>query len=220
MSYGSEFYDTINPGSLRSARTVVPMAMALFGPATVADLGCGEGVWLSVFREHGCQVHGFDNGVDPARLQVPEQDFTPCDFTDGEINFTNRFDLAISLEVGEHLPEHRAAWFVRVLTAASDIVLFSAAVPGQGGTGHRNEQWPAYWAALFEGHDYVVSGALRWRLWGQAPGQVENWYAQNMLVCVQATELKRRWAALGPLFDSPLAEPFPVVHPVLWASRQ
>jgi hypothetical protein len=100
-----------------------------------------------------------------------------------------RYDLAISLEVAEHLPPEAAAGFVASLTRAAPVVAFSAAIPGQGGRGHVNEQWPAYWAELFARHGYEPVDALRPLLWDD-PG-VEWWYAQNVVVFASAEGLGR-----------------------------
>ena len=106
-------------------------------------------------------------------------------------------------------PLHRCLAHVRSTRIdVAPVVLFSAAIPGQGGVGHKNEQWPDYWANRFATHGYSVSGALRWRIWND--DRVENWYRQNLLL-----------AAADPgklpsvVFDTPIS----VVHPVLWNSR-
>ena len=95
-----------------------------------------------------------------------------------------RFDLAVSVEVAEHLPYERAPTFVRDLAQASDIIVFSAAAPFQGGERHMNEQWPEYWAILFRRQGYVCFDLFREQCW--ASDDVESWYAQNVLLFVKA----------------------------------
>ena len=123
-----------------------------------------------------------------------------------------RHDLALSLEVAEHLPEARAASFVGELCELAPVVVFSAAVPGQGGTGHVNEQWAEYWARLFERNGFHVSAALRWRFWNNS--SVENWYRQNILVAASRPQDHPE------LFETPLAAVYSVVHPVLYNARR
>jgi hypothetical protein len=94
-----------------------------------------------------------------------------------------RYDLAISLEVAEHLPPTAAAGFVSLLADLSDFVLFSAAVPGQGGVGHVNEQWPDYWISLFAGHGYSCLDVIRKRIWDDE--SIPLWYRQNILLFVR-----------------------------------
>lgn len=206
MTYDPGFYDTITDGSVDSARVVVPLVLDLLDPSTVVDVGAGRGAWSSVFAEHGCKVTAVDGDyvTDPLLPVIPRDLSEPLDL-DGT------WDLAVSLEVAEHLPESRAEGFVADLCSLSDAVLFSAAIPGQGGVGHVNEQPPAYWAELFERQGYAVTGALRWRIWGDA--RVENWYRQNLLLCL------RDPARLAHLFDGPEAAPLHVVHPVVFAAN-
>ncbi len=59
--YDSEFFESVNAQSLASARVVVPLVMGLVQPKKVVDVGCGQGVWLHVFLEHGVEaVRGLD----------------------------------------------------------------------------------------------------------------------------------------------------------------
>ena len=98
-----------------------------------------------------------------------------------------RFDLALSLEVAEHLPAASAAGFVESLVRLAPVVLFAAAIPGQGGVMHVNEQWPGYWAALFNEHGYVAIDAIRPQIWDM--DEVQWWYAQNVLLLVKSGDL-------------------------------
>lgn len=202
MSYDRGFYDTIRAGTRSSAAVVAPIVYDIVHPGSVIDVGCGEGWWASAFAECGAsRVLGVDGGYVADR----RVDFTPADLND-PLPELGRFDLAVSLEVAEHLSPSRAAGFVADLCDLAPVVLFSAAVPGQGGTGHINEQWPGYWADLFAGNGYRVSGAIRWRIWND--DRVENWYRQNLLFAAAD--------GFDDLFESPLSEPWPVVHPVLF----
>jgi hypothetical protein len=122
------------------------------------------------------------------------------------------FDLAVCLEVAEHLPPERAASFIAELCHLAPVVLFSAAIPGQGGHHHLNEQPIGYWNHQFNTHGYECSGALRWAVWDNP--DVENWYRQNLLVATHYPE------NLPGLFDTPLAQPYAVVHPILFDARR
>lgn len=88
-------------------------------------------------------------------LAIPRECFAAVDLNKA-FEADRRFDLAISMEVAEHLAPEISANFVRSLTRLSDIVLFSAAVPGRGGTNHINEQWPSYWSNLFRNENFEV----------------------------------------------------------------
>lgn len=220
MSYDPNFYDVINAGSIRSARAVVPALAPLLAERTVLDIGCGEGAWLSVFAEHGFSVYGADGGyVQRDRLLIPPERFTPIDLaTAPDFDFNHRFGVAMSLEVAEHLPASRAGWLIDHLTVHSEVVLFSAAIPGQGGVGHVNEQWQDYWVAQFERRHYRCSSAFKLQFWNRSPHEVENWYAQNMLLCVSEQRLALD-DTFAPWFDHPCSDLHRTVHPVLWESR-
>lgn len=207
--YDAAFFDTIRAGCQASAAVVVPLVLDHFHPYTVLDVGCGEGWWAKAFADlGGCEVLGLDGPGGGGALDAR--------FVAWDLRYTfggmYQVDLAIALEVAEHLAEKRADSFVEDLCAVAPVVLFSAAIPGQGGTGHVNEQWPAYWVEKFRANGYAVSGALRWHIWGD--DRVENWYRQNLLF---ATRFPQNFPGL---FATPLAEPWPVVHPVLFDARR
>jgi len=124
------------------------------------------------------------------------------------------FDLAVSLEVGEHLPESAAKTFVESLTRLAPVVLFSAAIPGQGGTSHVNEQWPEYWSRLFANHGFDPADVVRPRIWGDE--RVEFWYAQNVILYAA----RSRRADFPELQRATMTEtPLAAVHPRLIADR-
>ena len=81
------------------------------------------------------------------------------------------------------MPPERGERFVADLVALAPVVLFSAAIPGQGGTDHINEQWQDYWARLFAKHDYVALDFLRLKFWNDS--RIEWWYRQNIILYVR-----------------------------------
>lgn len=180
-TYDDRFFERRRGATLRSARAIVPLVVELVEPRSVVDVGCARGEWLSVFRELGVEdVVGVDgSAAAEVPLAIPADRFVPCDLA-GEIRLERRFDLALSLEVAEHLPAERADAFVAALTSLAPVVLFSAAIPHQGGTGHVNEQWPEYWSERFARHGYRPVDALRPRIWRDAG--ISTWYRQNTLV--------------------------------------
>ncbi len=162
----------------QSAREVVPLVLDLLQPASVIDVGCGLGTWLAVFEELGVKdILGID-GSDTAseQLEIPKEKFIPADLTQ-PLQISRRFDLVVCLEVAEHLPGTAAEAFIGTLTSLGDTILFSAAIPGQGGQEHINEQWPEYWQEKFLKHNYKFYDLIRERIWGN--DKVEWWYRQN-----------------------------------------
>lgn len=204
--YDAAFFDAIRIGCQRSAEAVVPLILEHYQPRTVLDVGCGEGWWGKAFEEAGSHVAGLDGPQARPVIEHKVRDLA----TDGLV--ASEWDLALCLEVAEHLPPQNADGFIGRLCAAAPVVLFSAAIPGQGGTGHLNEQWPAYWTDRFHSCGFTCSGALRWAIW--ADDRVENWYRQNLIVAARDPDRFPAW------FDTPLAPVWPVVHPVLYEARR
>ena len=188
--YSRRFYRKQSSGSLSSAREIVPLILELAKVESVVDVGCGIGAWLAIFKELGVtDVLGVDGDyVDREMILIPEEQFLSSDLT-APIQTRRRFDLVISLEVAEHLPREFADLYIETLIGLGSLVLFSAAIPFQRGTGHINEQWPDYWAEKFERRGYVPVDCLRRKVWRNQ--KVEAFYAQNILMFVEETELAR-----------------------------
>lgn len=181
QTYTDEFFDDQIQGSLQSARLVVPIILEYIRPASVVDVGCGRGSWLRAFTENGVgRIVGIDGDyVDTSKLLIDRKDFRTADLTQ-PLGLDDEYDLAISLEVAEHLPSSSAPQLVRSLTGLSPVVLFSAAIPGQGGYLHVNEQWPAYWNVLFGERGFTRFDPIRPRIWQNE--RVEWWYRQNIFL--------------------------------------
>jgi SAM-dependent methyltransferase len=188
--YTAEFYDDLREGTARSAALIAPMVLDLVHPRSVVDVGCGSGGWLAAFQRLGIEdVLGLDS--EQARssgLAIPPERFRTADL-ERAVSVERRFDLVVSLEVGEHLPAEAAETFVDSLTRLGPVILFSAAIPFQGGTGHVNEQWPEYWLRLFAARGFTAIDCLRERIWDHA--EIEWWYAQNAVLYVEAGALER-----------------------------
>lgn len=179
--YNETFFEKQQDGSLSSARAVIPLVLSMFDVKSVVDLGCGIGTWLKAFEEQGVQdILGLDGDYIPRHLlRIPPHAFQACNLQD-RVSVPRRYDLACSLEVAEHLPISCAERFVKDLISLSDLVLFSAAIPGQGGENHINEQWQSYWAKLFDENGYAAIDCIRPAIWTDEV--VEAWYRQNIIM--------------------------------------
>jgi SAM-dependent methyltransferase len=168
-------------------------------PHSVADIGCGIGGWLAVFLEHGIEdILGIDGAyVNRDELVIPREAFLAHDLNQPLV-LDRWFDLALCLEVGEHLDARSSATLVASLTALAPVVVFSAAIPGQSGVGHVTLRWPDYWTALFGAQSFRPVDFVRPRIWDDA--EVEPWYRQNIVVYAH----ERAYARL-----TELAVPFP-----------
>ena len=181
-NYDKQFYDEIRETSRHAARTIAPMVLDLIGPvSSVVDIGCGNAIWLSVWRELGAtRTLGLDGDhVDRAMLEIPVDDFIPRDLSQ-PLPALARHDLAMTLEVVEHLPPERAESIVDELVALAPVVLFSAATPGQLGDGHINLEWQDVWAERFERRGYRTIDPIRSRVWRDL--SISWWYQQNILL--------------------------------------
>ena len=155
-------------------------------PKSAVDVGCGVGTWLSVLHELGANtILGIDGPwIDASQLVIPENSFQSKDLCQVDmLSLERRFELAICLEVAEHITSDKAFKFAKFLTDASDIILFSAAIPHQGGTGHVNEQWPLYWEKIFSSIGYSVIDSIRPRIWDD--DNIPWWYRQNILIFIK-----------------------------------
>src|SRR5690349_14919079 len=135
--YDNSFYTRISDWSLKSANIIVPLIIDYFHPKSVIDIGCGDGTWLSVFSQYGVvDILGVDGDyVEREVLKIPKERFISCNL-DFPLSLNQRFDLAICLEVAEHLKENSSAILVDSIVSLSDIIVFSAAVPFQPGDNH------------------------------------------------------------------------------------
>lgn len=199
----------------RSAKEIVPWILELIHPQSVVDVGCGVGGWLATFKSFGVdEIIGVDGEyVDRDLLEIPADRFVAHDLL-LPLDLARTFDLAVSLEVGEHLQPSSAMTFVESLTRLAPIVLFSAAIPGQGGAEHVNEQWPAYWAKLFSERRFVAVDCLRRRFWDNE--SVCYWYRQNMLLMVDIAFADQN-AVLSRLVAEHGGQPLALVHPSAFA---
>ena len=188
--YHERFFDYLELSSRRSAQGAVPRINALLQPGSVLDVGCGQGVWLEAWISEGAQdVCGIDGDyVDPSRLAFPKQHFLARNLG-APFDLGRKFDLVQSLEVAEHITEGAADAFIGSLIRHGDIVLFSAAVPGQGGEHHVNEQPLEYWRGKFGTRGFAAYDAVRPLLFGLS--DIEPWYRYNCVVYANAAGASR-----------------------------
>jgi SAM-dependent methyltransferase len=162
-------------------RAVLPLLFEADPPSSLLDVGCGLGTWAAVALELGISdVMGIDGvDIDSSELLIPRSRFRVVDLRESW-DLKRKFDVALCLEVGEHLDETCSQVLVKCLTAHADEVVFSAACPGQPGQHHVNCQWPEYWQRIFNGQGFVCSDSIRWRIW--TDDAVEVWYRQNLFM--------------------------------------
>ena len=217
QNYDENFYRMQKDGSYRSASIILPLVQKFIQPKTVLDIGCGVGTWLAVWKNLGMEVYGMDGDyVDRSQLFIPEKNFYPANL-EKQLESNKKFDLVETLEVAEHLSPARADSFIEDLTKLSDVILFSAAITGQGGVNHVNEQMQSYWAEKFLRQGYVAIDCLRPQIWKNK--QIEFWYRQNIFIYAKSTELYRYPALQEYYLKHKENQILDAVHPDIWIGR-
>lgn len=193
--YRAEYYDSFSEDATQSAQEVFKYFFGMeTEPRNVIDIGCGVGEWgHGLARVHeSWQYWGIDHNIPLEKLLVPQDRFIDLDLMQ-DITEENApdmpmesFDVALCMEVAEHLPAERADFLVLLLCKLAPVVLFSAAVPHQQGVGHVNEQWQTYWAKKFMEHGFQPY-QLRHILdpnWLDNE-KIELWYRQNTVLYIK-----------------------------------
>lgn len=173
-------------------------------PGSAIDFGCGTGHWLAGLQSSipTVEVIGINEQAraDAGHFLRADQ-FRYADLRE-TVDFKRKFDLAVCVEVAEHLPESAADTLVRSITRHSDVVVFSAGIPHQDPT-HENEQWPDYWIKKFAEHDFNCFDCLRPAMWNNQ--DISVWYRQNIMLFMKEPQ--------RPLVDTKDWEGAAVVHP-------
>lgn len=204
--------DAVREGCKRSAAACLPVIFATLGrPDALLDVGAGEGHWSAEAAKLGVPaVHAVDlESHHDYGANVYEWDATlahSLPMWEG----AKHWPMALCLEMAEHVDEFTGDRLVTSLCRVADEIVWSAAIPGQGGDGHVNEQWPAYWSERFEAHGFgLYDPGWRADLWNNQ--DVEPWYSQNLLVAYRHP--------LGKA-PGPTAHPMALVHPITWAHHR
>ena len=216
--YSGDFYSYIDAGSRRSARIVAALLLPEMQIASLLDIGAGHGAWAAEWLAAGVKTVVAVDGdyVRPDQLAISQKAFRAHDLAT-PLDLKKRFDLVQSLEVAEHLPADKAELFVDNVTRHGDIILFSAAVPHQGGEHHVNEQPPEYWRQKFAARGYGAFDFLRPRLADR--GEVMPWYRFNSFLYANgAGETRLSEAILGTRV--PEAQPLEIGGDLAWALRR
>lgn len=201
--------DTIH--SVQSPKEIVPIIIQLFKPKSIIDVGCGIGTFLKIFELNGIDdIVGLDgNWVDKNLLLIkPEKIITQN--LEEKFSLDKRFDVVLCLEVAEHLSADSAPSLVKSLTNLGDIIIFSAAIPNQGGQNHINEQAPQYWENLFKTHGYSFYDIIRPLIWHNP--NIDWWYKQNIFVVIN----DKKQLYIPPLSSKKIEY---IIHPLAYDYR-
>lgn len=217
MPYDAKYFGEIRRGAETAAPSLVSEVLKILSPRSVVNVGCGLGSWVAEFQKQGIsEILGIDGDyVDAKQLVIDPRLFMARDLR-RPLGVNRTFDLAISLEVAEHLPPECASDFVKQLVGLAPMVLFSAAAPFQHGENHVNEQWPEYWAQIFSGFGYVPLDCIRPRIW--MDDHIDYWYRQNTILYAR-TDYLASHSELRCIADQQPSTILPLVHPEVYMAR-
>lgn len=202
--YDSGFFRYHKKYSFDSAKVIVPLLLKYYKVNSVIDVGCGNGAWLKAFQENGINnIIGYDYSDLPVGEYLIDKSriVTGIDFSKNMVKVKDKFDLLICLELVEHLPNKSSTHFIKMLTDCTDVILFSAAIPGQMGECHINEQPPFYWRSIFNHLDFIEIDFIKPLVWKDQ--RVAWWYRQNITFYVKKSYLHENKTLNG------LAEKYP-----------
>lgn len=189
-TYAHDLYRDHDAATRHSAQTVLALTLDMLPPVhSVVEFGCGVGTWLAAAKSLGVEhVLGYEgDGPDDGHLLVEADEFRRIDFATATPLSSARHDLALSLDVAQHLPHAAVAPFIAALCGATDFVIFSAAAPGRGDTGPINKTWPAYWTDLFAEHDFAALDPFHEQ--NGYDGGIKSTYCKNTLLLVKRARL-------------------------------
>lgn len=201
-TYSDDFYAIMEEGSFSSAQEIVPILISRYSPQSVVDVGCGTGSFANEFLNLGIsEVIGYEGlWMESLPTLLPKANYRYHDFTKSLFS-SKSYDVCLCLEVAEHISESYAENLIMILTSMSSVIVFSAAIPKQGGNHHVNEQWPEYWSRLFAARGFFLEWDPRQSIWENE--KIEACYRQNLLIYSK-----------GPANQH--MEPKALVHPDIW----
>ena len=165
-SYSSSFYSSVTTRAHAASEIVTSIVLKNFSPESIIDIGAGDGIWLSTMAKKGrarrltaVDLPGSRFGL-LKNLEFPVELLT-MNFEDHMLQNHKAYDLAICVEVIEHISTDRALLLLDWISQNCRTIIFSGATTGQGGTHHINEQSQSYWLSAMMSRGLVPCDNLR-----------------------------------------------------------
>ncbi len=183
--YDSGYFQFVEQTTASSVGAMANSIISSLHPASVVDVGCGTGTLIKHLQEQGVQVKGLEYAEAALKeCWTKELDVIKFDVANDPIppRYKNA-DVAVSMEVGQQLPESYSDRYVDVLCQVADVIVFSSATPGQGDRRPQNEQPHRYWSDKFLQRGYLLDEVLtrqwrsEWKIQNIAP-----WFYQNVMI--------------------------------------
>lgn len=207
--YSESYYRKHETGSYKSAIQILEYTNSFINFNSVIDFGCGMGTWCKALDNLGIKNFlGIDkHQYEPAYMLIPPEKYMQFDLGK-PLELTCMADMVISVEVAEHINPEYSDIFIKNLCSCSKIVLFSAAISHQGGTGHINEQSCIYWETIFNKYGYRAIDCIRPYFWNNE--QIEIWYRNNCILYIEQ-HIYEKISAHVPQNSYPLN----IIHPLM-----
>ena len=204
--YDKRYYQSLRSHSYGSATKIIGYLTSFLDVSTVIDFGCGMGTWCLAARELGInKIIGIDqNPYNSEYMLISSDQYLQKDLRN-TIDLDMSACIVISVEVVEHIEEEYGEIFVENLCRHSDIILFSAAIPHQGGEGHVNEKPCSYWSKIFASKGYCYIDCIRPAFWDD--NDVAVWYKNNCILYVKDSV----YPSIYPKVS--ICPPIDIVHP-------
>jgi len=197
--------------NLKAPSEIIPYILSWYKPKSVVDVGCGTGTFLRKFKELGvqnvCGIEGKWVNTELLLKNIDRHEYIQMDL-EKPFNLDRKFDLVLCIEVAEHLKEEAADELIESLVRLGDLIIFSAAIPHQGGQNHLNEQWPQYWIKKFSSYGFYFHDVFREYFWNNE--NVFWWYKQNLFL------VKKKSVPLAPEIENKRKEILNYIHPELF----
>ena len=207
--YDKNYYQKHEHGSYISALEILKYIKSFIDFKSVIDFGCGMGTWCKAMEDLEIDnVLGVDQHVyDSEYMLISEEKYLQYDLRK-KMPQSYTADLAISVEVAEHIEAEYSEIFIHNLCMCSDLILFSAALPFQGGTGHINEKACSFWNEIFSKFGYEAVDCIRPYFWNN--DNIEIWYRNNCILYIK-NNLRQQILKSIPTQQYPLD----IVHPAM-----
>lgn len=154
--YDDDFYKLNKEEGLKIAEWLPEILIEMFDPKSVVDVGCGTGHLIKAFMDNEIICLGIEGSDASIQNSLCPEAVIQQDLRNPLTIPSFRYDLVISLEVAEHIDPEYSDVYVANLCALGDTIFVSAAVPGQGGEHHVNEQPAQYWVEKFKLQGYSI----------------------------------------------------------------
>ncbi|MFA6995137.1 MAG: methyltransferase domain-containing protein [Patescibacteria group bacterium] len=189
--YDNRFFRNTIKLEASSAFEFTALVLKYYTPASLVDIGCGAGIYLKEFNKKGIKnLLGLDGSPAAGEEFLLDKHKLVIFDLAKKYKFKKKYDLALCLEVAEHLREKDADVLIETITEAADNIIFSAAVPGQGSRsiGHINEQPHNYWIEKFKNKNFSYLKLRTEKMRAEMKARGVVWWIVNNLMIF---ELKR-----------------------------